>query len=153
MFGEQGFQFLGRLRPCLIRPEPDLGSKFRILKPYDCKQTETSHVNPVSCQKCEIWIWFWSKYHNLSLLWKRMLTKCRNYSFTFYGFYGQIMNCELIEIYFLSFYWQLSTTAHHLEFNDFGKSGLNKYKGFWNRYRFWSNQTLGPPCVEDLCHI
>ena len=51
------------LRPCLIRPKPDLDFKIRILKPWGCKQTEC-WTNPVS----------WKQMQNLDIVFIQSLS-------------------------------------------------------------------------------
>ena len=45
-----------RIRPCFIRPKPDLDFKIRILKPWGCKQTESWIRIRFLENKCKIWI-------------------------------------------------------------------------------------------------
>ena len=44
------------LRPCLIRPKPDLDFKIQIPKPWGCKQTECWIRIRFLENKCKIWI-------------------------------------------------------------------------------------------------
>ena len=49
------------VRPCLIRPKPDLDFKIRILKPWGCKQTKCWIRIRFLENKCKIWIYFYPR--------------------------------------------------------------------------------------------
>ena len=143
-----------QLRPCLIRPKPDMDFKNRILKPWGCKQTECWIRIRFLENKFKSWIWSLSRCRYLSIVSVRILSKC--HCVVSLPFYCEIVDCELLKQFVWSFHWHLPIAGGHLEtmnpaaglvswFHEAGfgfrKSGLNTHNGFWNRFRFWSNQT------------
>ena len=95
------------LRPCLIRPKPDLDFKIRILKPWGCKQTECWIRIRFLENKCKIWIYFLSRCHYLSILSERILSKC--HCVVSLTFYCEIVDYEMIKQIVWSFH---QTLAH-----------------------------------------
>ena len=110
------------LRPCLIRPKPDLDFKIRILKPRGCKQTEswiririvdTPRSNSVIMSSNDVAtsLWFlktnaksgssfqpnFTVYH-FSV---RILSKC--HCVVTLTFYCEIVDCELLKTKCLEF--------------------------------------------------
>ena len=97
----------GTLRPCLIRPKPDLDFKIRILKPWGCKQTECWIRIRFHENKCKIWIYFLSRCHYLSILSERIFSKC--HCVVSLTFYCEIVDCEMLK----QIVWRFHQTLAH----------------------------------------
>ena len=95
-----------RIWSCLIRPKPDLDFKIRILKPWGCKQTECWIRIRFLENKCKIWIYFLSRYHYLSILSERILSKC--HCVVSLTFYCEIVDCEMLKQIVWSFHQTLA---------------------------------------------
>ena len=102
-----GPYWLGRIRPCLIRPKPDLDFKIRILKPWGCKQTECWIRIRFHENKCKIWIYFLSRCHYLSILSERIFSKC--HCVVSLTFYCEIVDCEMLK----QIVWRFHQTLAH----------------------------------------